>query len=60
MSQFKKLTEDDLLVIKKLYKKGFTMNAIAKQLDVTKTTVKYHLMKMRIKLRSRNDYFQAG
>jgi len=57
--QFKKLSEQKLEKILKLYRDGFTMVDIAKKLEVSKTTVRYHLVKMKVKLRSRNDYFSG-
>lgn len=58
-NQLKKLNEAKLEKILKLYRDGFTMVDIAKKLEVSKTTIRHHLLKMKIKLRSRNDYFSG-
>jgi predicted DNA-binding protein YlxM (UPF0122 family) len=53
----KKLTEKDLQKILKYYTKDeYSMAAIAKKMGVAKITVRYHLHRMKVKIRSVSDY----
>lgn len=58
MSQMKKLTEKDLVKIQKYYGQGYSMAAIGEKLGVSKITVRYHLQRMKVKVRTVADYFK--
>lgn len=58
MSQMKKLDEKDLKKILKYYADGYSMGAIATKFGVSKITIRYHLGRMKAKIRTVSDYFK--
>lgn len=52
----KKLNDKDLQKILKYYKDGFSMASIAKKMNVATVSVRYHLLRMKAKIRKPSDY----
>ena len=60
MSQMKKLDEKDLKRILGYYKKGYSLQAIGDKFGVSKTAVRYHLVRMNVKIRQVGDFFKQA